>query len=125
MRLSWPGGGFSALAAIATNGSSELFNSLALGVTPFLFNLIILVNVGELGVSAFALVQYLLQFGMTIIMGICNGAQPIASYNHGGGKADWVRLALAWLLASSLLASLFVGQHPQAIQLTREVMGFG
>lgn len=140
LSLAWPGGGFSALAAIAANGSSELFNSLALGVTTFLFNRIILVYAGELGVSAFALVQYLLQFGMTIIMGICNGAQPILSYNHGGGRADRVRLALAWLLGSSLLvgcltlvilrwqgpllASLFVGQHPQAIQLTREVMGF-
>lgn len=125
------------LRAVVVNGSSEMFNSLAAGVTIFLFNRMILSHVGELGVAAFALVQYLMMLGMMAVAGLCNGTQPIFSYNHGAGARERVRGAL-WRVAAAgtlvgvlvfflmgtqanSMAALFLPGHPEAQALTGEV----
>ncbi|MEW5919633.1 MAG: MATE family efflux transporter [Bacillota bacterium] len=132
-----PGGGIPALRAIALNGSSEMFNSLAAGLTTFLFNRIILSYVGVMGVAAFALVQYMLMVGVMIFIGMSNGTQPIWSYNHGAGHAGRVQGTLNRLLAASLvvgiiffimlrwqagaMAALFIPGHTEALALTLRV----
>ncbi|ARE87621.1 MATE family efflux transporter [Clostridium formicaceticum] len=137
LSLGAPGGGFSAIGTIVTNGSSELFNNIAAGLTTFLFNRIILSHLGALGVAAFALVQYLLMFGMMILIGMSNGTQPILSYNHGAGLFYRVQGTLSRLLASSFiigiiffillqwqtqtLVTLFIPEHPDALDLTVSV----
>lgn len=78
------------LIEIFFNGSSELLNSLAAGISTFLFNRLILSYVGEMGIAAFALIQYFIVIGMFITMGIGNGCQPIISYNYGAGQIDRV-----------------------------------
>ena len=125
------------LLAVVVNGSSEMFNSLATGVTIFLFNRMILAYVGDLGVAAFALVQYLMMLGMMVVIGICNGTQPIFSYNHGAGEHRRVQGAL-WRVAALCtgvgaavfflmgwqaepMAALFLPEHPEALALTLEV----
>lgn len=135
--LTPPGGGVAVLAAIAANGSSELFNSLAVGVTTFLFNRIILSYVGALGVAAFSVTQYMLTLGMMVFMGLGNGVQPIISYNHGAGLTERVRGTLLRMVTVSLaigllffvvmrtqtgiLAALFVPDHPEALATTQRV----
>lgn len=137
LRLGIPGGGFLVIKAIAVNGSSEMFNSLAAGLTTFLFNRIILSYIGAMGVAAFALVQYLLIFGIVIFIGLGNGTQPILSYNYGAGQYDRVRGTLSRLMAASLvvgviffialkwqagaLAALFIPDHPEALALTLQI----
>ncbi|HSW35677.1 MAG TPA: hypothetical protein VLH18_03645 [Candidatus Limnocylindrales bacterium] len=51
LRLGFPGGGFTNFRIIVVNGSSELFNSLAVGLTTFLFNRTILTYCGDRGRS--------------------------------------------------------------------------
>ncbi len=137
LRLGLPGGGFPVLRAIALNGSSEMFNSFAAGLTTFLFNRIILSHVGAMGVAAFALVQYLLMFGWVVCIGMSNGTQPILSYNYGAGLFDRVRGTLSRLMAASLavgaiffialrwqagtMVALFIPDHPEALALTLQV----
>ncbi|EEG77457.1 MATE family efflux transporter [Dethiobacter alkaliphilus] len=132
-----PGGGVPVLLSIAANGSSELFNSLAVGVTTFLFNRIILSYVGAMGVAAFSVTQYLLAVGMMVFMGLGNGAQPILSYNHGAGLTERVQGTLIRLLGTSMvigflffvvmrfqaasLAGLFIADHPEALATTLRV----
>lgn len=139
LRLDIPGGGISALRAIIINGSSELFNSLALGLTTFLFNRIILSYAGALGVAAFTIVQYLLMLGVMIYIGMSNGAQPIFSYNHGAGLTHRVQGTLYRLLGATLvlgliffsiirwqagaMAAMFIPDHPEAIALTIQAAG--
>ncbi len=134
LRFGIPGGGFPTIRTIAVNGSSEMLNNLAAGLTTFLFNRIILSYVGAIGVAAFALVQYLLMVGMMVIYGMCTGTQPIFSYNHGAGLSHRVRGTLHLLMSGSLLvgiffffilywqaaplAVLFVPDHPEALALT-------
>ena len=123
--------------AVVVNGSSEFFNSLAAGVTTFLFNHQILAHVGPLGVAAFTLVQYILMIGMFVVTGIGSGAQPVFSYNHGAGLQHRVRGAL-WRVSglstlvgaaifgvmswqTPLLAGLFLPDNPEALMVTLEV----
>ncbi len=125
------------LQAVVINGSSEMFNSLATGVTIFLFNRMILAHVGDLGVAAFALAQYLMMLGMMVVIGICNGTQPIFSYNHGAGQHRRVQGALGRVAAlctgvgiavfflmgwqAEPMAALFIPDHPEALALSVEV----
>jgi Na+-driven multidrug efflux pump len=135
-----PEGSLKTLRAVVINGSSEMFNSLAAGITTFLFNRLILSHVGVLGVAAFTLVQYLLLVGMFIVLGIGNGTQPIFSYNHGAGLHHRVKGAL-WRVAlvctlvgagifglitwqTAPVAVLFLPDQPEALQMSLEVAGF-
>ena len=139
LRFSKPEGGRQTVQAVVVNGSSEMFNSLAAGVTTFLFNRLILAHVGSLGIAAFTLVQYLMLIGMFIILGIGNGTQPIFSYNHGAGLHHRVRGAL-WRTAlicsvvggvifllitwqTATVAEMFLPNQPEALQLSLEVAG--
>ena len=96
-------GSWRLLGAMAANGSSELLNFLAAGLTTFLFNRILLDAAGAEGVAAFTLVQYAILVAANVFMGIGMGSQPILSYNHGAGHADRVRGTLVRILAASLV----------------------
>jgi putative MATE family efflux protein len=103
LRFSLPIFEKSVFSSIIVNGSSELFNSLAMGVTTFLFNRIIISRIGMEGVAAFALVQYFTLFGVTIFLGLNNGCQPIISYNHGAKLNKRVEKTLYKLLFVSII----------------------
>ena len=134
LRIGMPGGGLDALRMIVFNGSSEFFNSVAAGLTTFLFNRALLSHLGSEGVAAFAMVQYLLMFGSVVIFGISVGSQPILSYNHGAGLVERVRGTLHRLAAISVLlgifffmllrwqapsmVTLFIPDHPETVVLT-------
>jgi Na+-driven multidrug efflux pump len=134
LRFGFPGGGMSALKMIAFNGSSEFFNSVAGGVTTFLYNRALLSHLGSDGVAAFAMVQYILMFGTVVFIGMSIGSQPILSYNYGAGQIERVRATLIKLLTSSVLLSLifftilrwqaaslvvlFIPGHPEAAAVT-------
>ena len=65
------------------NGSSEMVTNLAVAITTFLFNIMMLHYVGEDGVAAITIVLYA-QFLMTsVFMGYSGGVAPIISYNFG------------------------------------------
>ncbi|PKM66956.1 MAG: multidrug transporter MatE [Firmicutes bacterium HGW-Firmicutes-2] len=124
------------LKSISTNGSSEFFGSLAVGVTTWLFNYKLLLLAGSLGIAAFALVQFILMIASAIFMGIGAGIQPIISYNHGAklNKRVWsiitqsivasliIAVALVIILQFSTipLVSFFIKDHPEALRLTLE-----
>ncbi len=71
-----------------------VFDSLAIGMSPFLMNLascfiVILINQGlkeyggDLAIGAFGIVNRLVFLFVMIVMGLNQGMQPIAGYNYG------------------------------------------
>lgn len=71
-----------------------VFDSLAIGMSPFLMNLascfiVILINLGlkehggDIAIGAFGIVNRLVFFILMIVMGLNQGMQPIAGYNFG------------------------------------------
>jgi putative MATE family efflux protein len=66
-----------------SNGSSEMVSNLAIAVTTFLFNMMMLKYMGETGVAAITIVLYA-QFLLTsVFLGFSQGVAPIFSYNYG------------------------------------------
>ncbi len=140
IRLGLPGGGYAALKTISINGSSELLNSVAMGLTTFLFNRVLLAYLGSAGVAAFAMVQYLLMIGAVVFIGISVGAQPIISYNHGAGLSERVQGILKRLMAASIglsllffvvlrqhsaaMIALFIPDHPETALLTMQAADY-
>jgi len=76
------------------NGSSEGVTEIAMGVTIVLFNLTFLKYAGKEGVSAFAVTNYIIFIGTSILLGISDGAIPVVSFNYGAGLWNRVRQAL-------------------------------
>lgn len=75
------------------NGSSEMVTNLATAVTTFLFNSIMLRQMGSQGVAAVTIILYA-QFLLTaVFIGFSIGVAPIFSYNYGmGNKARTHRI---------------------------------
>lgn len=88
------------------NGSSEMVTNMAVAVTTFLFNVMMLHYVGEDGVAAVTIVLYA-QFLMTsVFMGFSSGVAPIISYNYGMGNQKRLkklfRISMGFVLITSL-----------------------
>lgn len=108
--------------------ASVMLPVLALGVSPFIMQSTeSLVNIalnsslqtygGDLAVGAMTILASLMQVLTLPIMGIAQGAQPIAGFNFGAGKNDRVRKTFRLLLISSVtfatvmwLAMMFIPQ---------------
>lgn len=82
-----------------------VFDSLAIGMSPFLMNLaacfiVILINQGlkrhggDLAIGAFGIVNRLVFIVVMIVMGLNQGMQPIAGYNFGARRYDRVNRVL-------------------------------
>lgn len=65
------------------NGSSELLTNIAMALTGGLFNIIILSQIGEYGVAAFAVALQIMEFVRSIGYGVAEGNQAAISYNFG------------------------------------------
>lgn len=117
---------------------------MALGISPFVmnatesllqiaFNNSLKLYGGTIGVAAMSILTSLWQFIMLPLQGLCQGAQPILSYNYGAHKYERVRttykLCLGLCVGFGLLmeallifqAPLFVGffsKDPHTIQFT-------
>lgn len=135
-----PGGGVQVLGKIAYNGSSEMMNELAGGVTTFLYNRTILAMLGAMALASFTIVQYLVIIGMMLLIGLGTGSQPIIGYNHGAGITHRVRGTLKRLLAIGIvlgvvlfvllqtqagpITRLFIPHHPETLSITIEISRF-
>ncbi|WP_308756787.1 MATE family efflux transporter [uncultured Bacteroides sp.] len=82
-----------------------VFDSLAIGLSPFLMNMaacfiVILINQGlkkyggDLAIGAFGIVNRLVFIVVMIVMGLNQGMQPIAGYNFGARQYDRVTRTL-------------------------------
>ncbi len=90
------------------NGSSEMVNNLAVAITTFLFNILMLKYAGEPGVAAITIVLYA-QFLMTsVFMGFSSGIAPVVSYNYGRLNADQLHKVFRISIRTVLIVSLIV-----------------
>lgn len=81
-----PIGDWKLLKDILFNGSSEMLTLLSSSVTVYTFNLVVMRNIGELGVSALTVVFYMNSMVNISLYGLSAALQPIVSYNLGAKK---------------------------------------
>lgn len=97
-KFSWP-----LLGKIFYNGSSEGVTEIAMGITIVLFNLTFFKNAGKEGVAAFAVTNYVIFIGTSILLGVSDGAIPVVSYNYGANSWHRVRQALMVVLRTNFI----------------------
>lgn len=96
-------------------------NIVSIGLAPFLLNVVAssvnaLLNVslvtygGDLAVGAFGIINSYMLFVVMIVLGLCQGMQPIVGYNYGAEKRGRVKqtLKLTIQIASLVVATGFV-----------------
>lgn len=71
------------LLKIMKVGFAEFLAEVSTGISIFVFNLVILKNLGEKGVSAFGIIGYISSFLTMTMIGFNQGVQPILSFNLG------------------------------------------
>lgn len=64
-------------------GFAEFLAEISMGISIFVFNLIVLARVGDIGVSAFGIIGYITSFITMTMIGFNQGTQPILSFNLG------------------------------------------
>lgn len=82
------------LGEMLYNGSSSGVSELSAGITVFLFNWVMMKDIGADGVAAFTAVNYLLYLGVQLFVGLSDGIIPILSYNYGAGNSQRIRKTL-------------------------------
>lgn len=71
------------LLKIMKVGFAEFLAEVSTGISIFVFNFVILKNLGEKGVSAFGIIGYISSFITMTMIGFNQGVQPILSFNLG------------------------------------------
>lgn len=90
------------------NGSSEMITNLALSVTVFLFNMVMLQYLGEDGVAAITIVLYS-QFLLTsAFLGFSSGVAPIFSFHYGAKNRDEIKKLFNISIRFVIMASLVI-----------------
>lgn len=95
-----------------------VFDSLAIGMSPFLMNLaacfiVIIVNQGmkehggDLAIGAFGIVNRLVFIVVMIVMGLNQGMQPIAGYNFGAQQYGRVNKVLLLTIGYATVVTTF------------------
>ncbi|OQY42603.1 MAG: hypothetical protein B6227_01705 [Fusobacteriia bacterium 4572_74] len=73
------------------NGCSEFVSEISLGFIIFIFNLVIIKEIGNIGVSAFSIINYINTVVFAILLGVSQGIQPIISYSLGADEKYVIR----------------------------------
>ena len=91
------------------NGFSEFLNETSSGLVLLLFNWILMSQVGAMGVASFAIVDYVVYFGILVFYGVAEGIVPLISVNFGGRKPDRIfRFLLLGIGFNTLIGAVLI-----------------
>ncbi len=130
-RTRWDG---AALLQTCTNGMSEFVTNISMSLVNMLYNLQLMKYIGEDGVAAYGVIQYVAFFFVAIYIGYSMGTAPIVSYHYGAENYDELKnlfrkgmgfIAVAALCMitlsqtlANLVAGIFVGYDAELTALT-------
>ena len=106
-----PKGNKDLLKKILYNGSSEMLTVISNAIATFIFNLILMKRIGEIGVSALTIIFYINTVVTICLYGLSQALQPIVSYNLGAKRMDRIKevLKVALITGASIGIFFFIG----------------
>lgn len=129
-----------AFVQMVYNGSSEAITQFCLGVSTLLFNWILIKRFGEMGVSAFAVVQYISLVINAVILGMSRGVTAVISVNYGAKAYNRVRgilrlsiktvtltgvgCTIFLLIFKNQLIAMFVRHNQEVFSTAQEIIMF-
>lgn len=75
---------------ILFNGSSEFVGQIAIAITTYLFNFVIIRRIGVNGVAALTIVGYISLIQYMVLTGIAQGIHPLISYSFGAKNKETI-----------------------------------
>lgn len=108
------------LLKTCTNGSSEMVSNLAVAVTTFLFNKLMMRYVGEDGVAALTIVLYAQFLFTAVFLGYTSGIAPLFSYNYGAQNEK--RLKKLFKLSIIFVTICSIGAYAFSLLLAKPVV---
>lgn len=88
----------------AFNGISEFINETSSGFIAFLLNWLLIISIGEDGVAAITIINYLLWLGLMLFYAIGDANQVLISQNYGARSASRLK---AFMLSGAALGTAF------------------
>lgn len=85
---------FNDIKNIFYNGSSEMLSVISSTIATYLFNLVLMKEIGILGVSALTIVFYINQLLNISLYGLSQALQPLVAYNLGAKNFDRIKKVL-------------------------------
>lgn len=77
---------FKEIRELLFNGSSELLSNVSVGISGLIFNIIIIREIGTIGVAAYSVSNYAGMIAMAVFFGIASAIHPGVSFNKGSGN---------------------------------------
>jgi len=103
------------IKAVCINGSSEMVNQCAAGITTYLFNIMMLKYLGVEGVAAITIVLYAQFLLISIFLGFSSGMAPIVSYNYGSGNIVQLKRVVKYSYRMIIIFSITIFCYSQWI----------
>jgi len=82
------------LGLMLYNGSSEFLAALAPAVVVIAFNRVIALHMGEAGLAAYAVLEYITLAASVVMIALVQSMQPLVSFHRGAGNTVIMRQAL-------------------------------
>lgn len=95
---------------IVLRGTPEFVTQMNQSVTVFCYNLVVFRILGEMGVSAFAVVTYLLSLSVGLFTGVSQGVQPLfgRSFGNGDKKSEQNYFKLGIITNAGVALSIYL-----------------
>ncbi|WP_095210568.1 MATE family efflux transporter [Endozoicomonas ascidiicola] len=119
IRLIKPYGSWFELFRAAYNGFSEFINEMSGGLIIFVINWILITEVGNAGVAAFTIVNYILWLSIMVGYGTAEALGPLVSVNFGARKperiAQFMKLSIGLAIVVGLFFAGILQVYPEAL----------
>ncbi len=76
---------------IMYNGMSEFIDEVSIGASVYIFNLVLMIKIGAMGVAAYSIASYIGEIAGLIFFGTAQAIHPGVSFNKGAGKYTRVK----------------------------------
>ena len=96
------------IKSIFINGSPSFLMEFSQAAVAYSFNLVLLSQIGALGVSAYSIVMYICSIFNMILIGLVQGIQPIMSFNYGKGNGENIKKVYKMAVRTSLCLTFIV-----------------
>ena len=110
---------FRMLLRSSVNGSSEMVSNASRALSTFLFNIQLMRLVGNSGVTAITVMQYVNFIFIAVMIGFSVGAAPVVGYHYGADNHDETRnlfrICMRFIVATSVV--MFVLAQLAAVPL--------
>ncbi|MCY6369930.1 MATE family efflux transporter [Clostridium ganghwense] len=88
---------------IFRNGFPNFLSEMSAAVVTLIYNLVFMKMLGEIGVSAYSIINYIHILMLMVFIGISQAMQPIISYNYGAKKYERVRKSFKLAVSVSVI----------------------